>query len=214
MNPPLARTGIGATTVETLVACTRISRPNLAVARETIGSFAPNSRAPRTDHHVRLWHAQAILHRGSLPRSLASRTIPRSPPATPATAETALIRPDFFRGAEIGGRGRSDREVTCAGRGTTFSAADADGVRRDRALPALPFCRFCRICPDRRLADRNTRSRSCYLTAEARPGPSAQGGRTGGSATRYVTICATCGHETRIPFRPNDDRPVSCQSRL
>lgn len=214
MNPPLARPGIGATTIETLVACTRISRPkrpNLAVARETIGSFAHNSRAARTDHHIRLWPAHAILHRRSLPRSLASRTIPRSPPATPATAAKALIRLDFFRRKEIGGRGRSDREVTCACRGATFSGADADGVRLDRALPASPFCH---ICADRRLADRNTRSRSRYLTAEARPGPSAQGGRTGGSARRCVTICATCGHETRIPFRLNDARPVSCQSRL
>lgn len=39
------------------------------------------------------------------------------------------------------------------------------------------------------------------------------GGRAGGRQPRemFDVICAECGKETQVPFRPSGDRPVYCQ---
>lgn len=35
-------------------------------------------------------------------------------------------------------------------------------------------------------------------------------GRSTGGREMYSAICAQCGAETRVPFRPSGDRPVYC----
>ncbi|MGI6358577.1 MAG: zinc-ribbon domain containing protein [Bacillota bacterium] len=37
------------------------------------------------------------------------------------------------------------------------------------------------------------------------------GGRTGGQREMHTVVCAECGKETQVPFKPSGDRPVYCQ---
>ena len=37
-----------------------------------------------------------------------------------------------------------------------------------------------------------------------------RGGYGGGSREMFVTTCASCGKEARVPFQPRGDKPVYC----
>jgi CxxC-x17-CxxC domain-containing protein len=38
-----------------------------------------------------------------------------------------------------------------------------------------------------------------------------RGGRGFGQRQMYAAVCADCGQETTVPFRPREDRPVYCR---
>ncbi len=35
-------------------------------------------------------------------------------------------------------------------------------------------------------------------------------GRSGGEREMFAVVCATCGIDTKVPFKPSGDRPVYC----
>ncbi len=50
----------------------------------------------------------------------------------------------------------------------------------------------------------------CRDCRQARRAGGDSGGR-GGSRASYDAVCAQCGVETTVPFRPRGDRPVYCR---
>lgn len=59
-------------------------------------------------------------------------------------------------------------------------------------------------CPQCRTQRDWVESASRILPRSRRGFDPAGGGRT------YAAVCAVCGRETRLPFRPKGDRPVYC----
>jgi CxxC-x17-CxxC domain-containing protein len=58
-----------------------------------------------------------------------------------------------------------------------------------------------------------TRCPSCRAARKAaRAGGSSydSGGYGGGSREMFPAVCAQCGKETQVPFKPSGDRPVYC----
>ncbi|MHB1550980.1 MAG: CxxC-x17-CxxC domain-containing protein, partial [Vulcanimicrobiaceae bacterium] len=39
----------------------------------------------------------------------------------------------------------------------------------------------------------------------------AAGGEAGSARPSFATVCAECGAETTVPFRPRGDRPIYCR---
>ncbi len=84
-----------------------------------------------------------------------------------------------------------DKELVCVECGQTFTfTAGEQGVYASRGLPNEPR----RGPPDRR-------SRRDRRSSEG-----------GGFRTRemYPAVCANCGAETQVPFKPTGVRPVYC----
>jgi len=84
-----------------------------------------------------------------------------------------------------------DRAITCqdCGESFTFSA-------EDQSYHALKgYTNEPKRCPSCRLVRRQERTGSGY-----------------GESQRelYSAVCANCGKEAQVPFRPSGDRPVYC----
>lgn len=53
----------------------------------------------------------------------------------------------------------------------------------------------------------------CRAAKKGRMGASGGGNRTGGGQREFHSaICAGCGQEARVPFKPRGDRPVYCSA--
>jgi len=50
----------------------------------------------------------------------------------------------------------------------------------------------------------------CRDCRQARKGPGTGGGA--GARQSYEAVCAQCGTETTVPFKPRGDRPVYCRT--
>ena len=84
-----------------------------------------------------------------------------------------------------------DKELVCAECGTTFTfTAGEQEFYASRGLTNEP--RRCPVC-------RQTRKERRY--------------EDGGNRSRemYPAVCANCGIETQVPFRPTGVRPVYCR---
>jgi CxxC-x17-CxxC domain-containing protein len=86
-----------------------------------------------------------------------------------------------------------DKTLTCKDCGAefTFSVSEQEfyaekGFQNDPAR-----------CPECRAARKRQRSGNSP--------------RSGQSREMYNVICAECGVETQVPFKPNNDRPVYCR---
>ncbi len=57
------------------------------------------------------------------------------------------------------------------------------------------------------------RCKSCKANRQDRPGGGRSGGRSGGAPQRVetATVCAGCGRETTVPFKPTQGRAVLCR---
>ncbi len=51
------------------------------------------------------------------------------------------------------------------------------------------------------------RCRDCRMARKAQ----AAGGEAGSARPSFATVCAECGAETTVPFRPRGDRPIYCR---
>jgi len=56
----------------------------------------------------------------------------------------------------------------------------------------------------------------CRAARKAKNGNQGGGGFSGGASSRgpremFPAVCATCGKETTVPFRPSGDKPVYCR---
>jgi CxxC-x17-CxxC domain-containing protein len=56
------------------------------------------------------------------------------------------------------------------------------------------------------------RCRDCRQARRAHGDGSGAGRSTSGARPNYEAVCAACGTETTVPFRPRGDRPVYCRS--
>ena len=82
-----------------------------------------------------------------------------------------------------------DKELVCADCGKTFVfTAGEQEFYAGRGLTNEP-----RRCPEDRQARKQRRS-----------------GAGGGTREMYPAVCANCGKETQVPFRPTGVRPVYC----
>ena len=88
-----------------------------------------------------------------------------------------------------------ERSLTCVECGTSFAfTVEEQQFHADRGYTNEP--KRCPACREARRAERG--------------GGSRYGG--GGSTTRemHPVVCAQCGANTEVPFRPTGDRPVYC----
>jgi CxxC-x17-CxxC domain-containing protein len=86
-----------------------------------------------------------------------------------------------------------DKSLTCSECGTTFVfSAEEQELFASRGYANDP-----KRCPDCRETRRAERNRN-----------------TGYSSPRemFPAICAECGQETEVPFKPREDRPVYCRA--
>jgi len=84
-----------------------------------------------------------------------------------------------------------DRILTCQECGASFTfSADDQAYHAEKGYTNEP-----KRCPSCRQARRNQRS---------------DGGYDRGPREMYPAVCAECGKNTMVPFRPRGDRPVYC----
>lgn len=56
------------------------------------------------------------------------------------------------------------------------------------------------------------RCTECREARKARTNNSSQRGGYGRERREYSVVCAACGVETTVPFKPSNDRPVFCSN--
>jgi CxxC-x17-CxxC domain-containing protein len=83
-----------------------------------------------------------------------------------------------------------DRVLTCVDCGAEFAfTAGEQAFFHERQFKNLP--KRCKACKDKR--------------------PSARGESRNSAKQETVAVCAGCGKETTVPFRPTQGRPVFCR---
>lgn len=94
----------------------------------------------------------------------------------------------------------TDKSITCVecGQSFVFSASEQETYQQ-RGFTNEP-----KRCPPCRSARKVQGG-----MAGARRGSFGGGGR-GGSGERFSAVCAECGKEASLPFKPRGDRPVYC----
>jgi len=86
-----------------------------------------------------------------------------------------------------------DKNLTCTDCSATFVfSADDQSYHAEKGYQNEP-----KRCPDCRSARRAG-------------GGGGGGGYGGGAREMHPAVCAQCGKDTEVPFRPSGDRPVYC----
>lgn len=86
----------------------------------------------------------------------------------------------------------SDKNLTCKDCGANFVFTESE----QQFYQEKGFTNEPTRCPDCRAAKKRARG--------------GQGNNRRGDRTMYDAICAECGKETQVPFKPSEDRPVYC----
>lgn len=87
-----------------------------------------------------------------------------------------------------------DRSLECSDCGTTFTfTADEQELFASRGYTNDP-----KRCPECREARKSQRQSSGNFGRVQRE--------------MYPAVCAQCGQETQVPFKPREDRPVYCSN--
>ena len=88
-----------------------------------------------------------------------------------------------------------DRTLSCRECGQSFTfSADDQAYHAERGYTSEP-----KRCPACRQARRSQRD-----------GGGFRGGYSRGPREMHPAVCAECGQDTTVPFRPRGDRPVYC----
>ena len=88
-----------------------------------------------------------------------------------------------------------DRTLTCVECGQPFTfSADDQAYHAEKGYTNEP-----KRCPDCRQAKRAQRNTGGF-----------GGGNDRGPREMHPVVCAECGKDTTVPFRPRGDRPVYC----
>ncbi len=102
-----------------------------------------------------------------------------------------------------------DRDLTCVECSQTFVfTADDQQYHADKAYTNEP-----KRCPNCRQARRAGRGYDSGFGGGGGGGGGGFGGGGGGGGMRremHPAVCAECGKDTEVPFRPRGDRPVYC----
>ena len=96
-----------------------------------------------------------------------------------------------------------DRLIKCVDCGTefTFTVGEQE-FYRDHGLTNAPT--RCKRCRESRKDHRGG------AAGDSRRGDAARGGGPG-AKPMFPAVCANCGTETMVPFKPSNDRPVYCR---
>jgi CxxC-x17-CxxC domain-containing protein len=96
-----------------------------------------------------------------------------------------------------------DRVIKCVdcGEEFTFTVGEQE-FYRDHGLTNAPT--RCKRCRENRKGQRGGGSGG--MGGQAR-----RGGGRGGAKPMFPAVCANCGTETMVPFKPTNDRPVYCR---
>lgn len=87
-----------------------------------------------------------------------------------------------------------DKTLTCQDCNTSFTfSADDQQYHAEKGYTNEP-----RRCP------------SCRSNRRSGGGGSSYGSGYGGQREMHDVVCAQCGKNTQVPFRPSGDRPVYC----
>jgi len=102
-----------------------------------------------------------------------------------------------------------DRLITCVdcGQEFTFTVGEQE-FYRDRGLTNAPT--RCKACREKRKEQRGAAGGNG--PRGARGGHGGAGGGGGGAKPMFPAVCANCGAETMVPFKPSNDRPVYCRN--
>lgn len=85
----------------------------------------------------------------------------------------------------------ADKTITCKDCNATFVFTEQEQeFFREKGFVNEP-----QRCPDCRAARKQSRGSS----------------RGGSDREMYPAVCAECGKETTVPFKPNNDKPVYCK---
>jgi CxxC-x17-CxxC domain-containing protein len=94
----------------------------------------------------------------------------------------------------------TDKTFTCTDCGTAFVVRALEQHRQAMA----GYRRDPEFCPSCRPAGRATESRRAPIPRSRR------GTGSIGTRTLFPAVCAACGRQTRLPFKPRGDRPPYC----
>jgi CxxC-x17-CxxC domain-containing protein len=97
----------------------------------------------------------------------------------------------------------TDKQITCADCGAdfTFSAGEQE---RYAQLGFTNEPKRCASCRAAKKAGRSNGTPGAPRTSPARSVGS------GGPREMFPAVCAQCGQQTTVPFKPRGDRPVYC----
>ncbi len=94
----------------------------------------------------------------------------------------------------------NDKTVTCSDCGAAFVVRALEQHRQAMA----GYRRDAEACPSCRATQASTASRRTPLPRSRR------GTGSVGTRTLFPAVCAACGRQTRLPFKPRGDRPPYC----
>lgn len=99
----------------------------------------------------------------------------------------------------------TDKELTCADCGSafTFSAAEQERYAELGFTNEPKRCAPCRAAKKAAGGGGGGRRGGGGFSGGG-------GGRGGGPREMFPAVCAQCGKQTQVPFRPRGDRPVYC----
>ena len=97
-----------------------------------------------------------------------------------------------------------DRTLTCLDCNQPFTfTADDQQYHREKGYTNEP-----KRCPSCRQNRRS--SSSSYNSSYGSSSYGSSGGYGGSRREMHDAVCAQCGKDTQVPFRPSGDRPVYC----
>ena len=107
----------------------------------------------------------------------------------------------------------TDRVITCADCGIdfVFSASEQEFFAQKGFASAPKRCKSCRT--QRRAASGGGYGDSSYgggSSYSSGGGYGGGGGYSRGPREMFDAVCARCGKEAQVPFRPTGSRPVYC----
>jgi len=90
----------------------------------------------------------------------------------------------------------ADKSITCKDCGATFEFTESEqAFFAEKGYTNEPT-----RCPSCRAARKQSRSNDGGYQSNAR-----------NDREMYPAVCATCGKETTVPFKPSQDKPVYCR---
>jgi CxxC-x17-CxxC domain-containing protein len=99
----------------------------------------------------------------------------------------------------------TDKNITCVecGQSFVFTAGEQETYQQRGFLNEPKRCGPCRQARKERMGGGGGGPRGGF--GGGRGGP-----RGGGGGERFTAVCADCGKEAVLPFKPRGDRPVYC----
>lgn len=98
----------------------------------------------------------------------------------------------------------TDRVLTCADCGQEFAfTASEQSFYADREFTEPRRCGSCRAA--RKLSRGGSSANGSSASRDGGSGYSSRGPRE-----MFDAVCASCGRETQVPFRPTSGKPVYC----